>query len=130
MLAHTARPTASYVNWIGRTVRQIREEAALREALIGRARELGGGSSPLPPARLRDELLEFVRAETAARRLTLSPEEPTPPDWRVRNLAHLIGVPLVLLVLAPFLVIASPVLLFLLRSRESSDPEITAPPAA
>ena len=125
MLAHTARPTASYVNWIGRTVRQIREEAALREALIGRARELGGGSSPLPPARLRDELLEFVRAETAARRLTLSPEEPTPPDWRARNLAHLIGVPLVLLVLAPFLVIASPVLLFLLRSRESSDPEIT-----
>ena len=50
MLAHAARPTASYVNWIGRTVRQIREEAALREALIGRARELGGESSPVPPA--------------------------------------------------------------------------------
>ena len=60
MIAHAARPTASYVNWIGRTVRQIREEAALREALIGRARELGGesrrvaaGSAARPAAGVR-----------------------------------------------------------------------------
>jgi len=119
------RPTASYVNWIGRTVRQIREEAALRDALIGRARQLGGESPPVSPSRLRDQLLEFVRAEAAAGRLTLSREQPTPPDWRARNLAHLIGVPLALIALAPFLVIASPVLLFLLRSHETSDPEIT-----
>ena len=125
MLAHAARPTASYVNWIGRTVRQIREEAALRDALIGRARQLGGESPPVSPSRLRDQLLEFVRAEAAAGRLTLSREQPTPPDWRARNLAHLIGVPLALIALAPFLVIASPVLLFLLRSHETSDPEIT-----
>ena len=29
---------ANYVNWVGRTVRQIREEAALHEALLGPAR--------------------------------------------------------------------------------------------
>jgi hypothetical protein len=40
MTVHTARPTASYVNWIGRTVRQIREEATLRRALVGRRANL------------------------------------------------------------------------------------------
>jgi hypothetical protein len=125
MSVNTARPTASYVNWIGRTVRRIREEAALRDALVGRAGELGREPSPAAPERLRDRLLEFVAAETAAQRLILSPESPTPRDWRVRDAAHLVGVPLALVVLAPFLLLASPVLLFLLRSRESADPEVT-----
>src|SRR4051812_5661711 len=31
MRDHQTPPTAIYVNWIGRTVRQVREEAALRE---------------------------------------------------------------------------------------------------
>ncbi len=44
MTMRSARPTASYVNWIGRTVQGIREEAALRESLIARARELGDES--------------------------------------------------------------------------------------
>jgi len=124
MTAQTVQPTASYVNWIGRTVQQIREDARLREVLAQRAGELTSEAS-LPPGQLRDRLLEFVRAETAADRLTLSPEAPTPSDWRWRNLLHLIGVPVLLIVLAPFLIVASPVLLFMLRSREVSDPEVT-----
>lgn len=123
LTAQTVRPTASYVNWIGRTVRLIREDARLREALLQRAGELTG--EPLPPGQLRDRLLEFVRAETAASRLTLSPEAPTPADWRRRNLLHLIGVPVLLIVLAPFLLLLSPFLLFMLRARESADPEVT-----
>ena len=31
--AHQVRAAATYVNWRGRTVRQVREEAALRDAL-------------------------------------------------------------------------------------------------
>ena len=60
----TARPTASYVNWIGRTVRQIREEATLRSG-AGRARRAncGDGLPRCRPARLRDQLLDFVRGE-------------------------------------------------------------------
>ena len=34
MRQHSAAPSASYVNWIGRTVGQIREDAALRAALV------------------------------------------------------------------------------------------------
>ncbi len=33
MRRHTATPAAQYINWVGRTVRQIREEAALHAAL-------------------------------------------------------------------------------------------------
>ena len=68
----------------------------LREALLRRARELTAEPSPCRPRQLRDRLLEFVRGETAARRLTLTPEAPTPPDWRMRNLLHLVGVPVLL----------------------------------
>ncbi|MFL5334068.1 MAG: hypothetical protein ACJ8H8_13020 [Geminicoccaceae bacterium] len=125
MTVHTARPTASYVNWIGRTVRQIREEATLRRALVGKARELGNGPAVVPPARLRDQLLDFVRGEIGAHRLELTPEPPTPNDWRVRNLLHAVAIPVILVVAAPFLLIASPVLVYLVRSRETADPELT-----
>lgn len=123
MTVHAAKPTASYVNWIGRTVRQIREESALRTALIAKARELGG--APVPPAQLRDQLLDHVRTEVEARRLELTPEPPTPREWRLRNLLHAVAVPVVLLVAAPFLLLASPILLYMLRSRETADPELT-----
>ena len=36
MRANSANPAAQYVNWVGRTVQQIREEAALRAALRDR----------------------------------------------------------------------------------------------
>ena len=34
MKAHSQAPAANYVNWVGRTVRQIREEATLRDELV------------------------------------------------------------------------------------------------
>lgn len=122
LMTHSTRPSAAYVNWIGRTVRDIREDAVLRERLIARARELEGEN--LPPARLRDRLFAFVDAERKAGRLQLTPEPATPNDWRIANLVHLVGVPVALLALAPFLLVASPVLVFTLRARETSDPEI------
>src|SRR5215470_9459247 len=39
MRARSVTPAASYVNWRGRTVRKIREEAALHEALVAHVRE-------------------------------------------------------------------------------------------
>jgi hypothetical protein len=128
MKQRSCRPAAVYVNWIGRTVRQIREEAALRDALISYLRA-HPQEPPLPsPARLREELTRFVAAERAAGRLTLTPAEPTPPSWQLRNLAHLIGVPLALLLFAPLLIIYLPLFLWQLRARETTDPEITLRP--
>ena len=128
MRRHAKSPAATYVNWIGRTVLQIREEDALRTALVGRLQEMALEPGQVPPNVLRSRLLDFVHAERQAGRLSLTLPEPTPLRWRLRNGLHLVAVPAALLVLLPFLVVASPVLVFMLRSREVSDPEITLRP--
>src|SRR4051812_26962423 len=93
MKAHSVAAAANYVNWRGRTVRRIREEALLRDALderIGAHRaELNGLTASAVHARLR----ALVGDDIAAGRIRLSPEEPTPFGWRVRNLVHLVAVP-------------------------------------
>jgi len=124
MKAHGAPSSASYVNWRGRTVRRIREEAALHDAL---QRHIEGSASELlrmPPAGVHAKLRELVNRDVAAGRLTLSPEEPTPFGWRLRNLLHLVGVPLILLLLSPLLLVAAIVFAFRLRQLEKTDPEL------
>ncbi|MFO1049349.1 MAG: hypothetical protein U1E52_15820 [Geminicoccaceae bacterium] len=119
---HSVTASAVYVNWRGRTVARIREDARLRTALVAYARTLEPDA--LPPARLRDRLFAYVDAERTAGRLTLTPEAPTPAAARLAILGHLVALPLVLLLLAPLLLVASPVMIYLLRSRETSDPEL------
>ncbi|MDN5848039.1 MAG: hypothetical protein L0H63_00140, partial [Nitrococcus sp.] len=128
MRRHECPPAANYVNWIGRTVVQIHEERALRAALVEHLQHDAGKPGAEPPTAVRERLVRFVHAERQAGRLHLSPAEPTPADWRIRNLLHAVGVPLALLVLAPFLVLAAPLLIYQLRSREKTDPEITPEP--
>ena len=120
--------SANYVNWIGRTVVQVREERALREALVEHLQNGGAVRNGETPTALRERLSEFVEAERQAGRLSLTPQEPTPFDWRVRNALHKVGVPLALLVMAPFLLVASPLLAYRLRSLEKSDPVIDLRP--
>jgi hypothetical protein len=128
MRRHEQRPAASYVNWIGRTVVQVREEQALRAALVDYLQNGGAATPGEPPTSLRKRLVRFVEGERQAGRLHLTPPEPTPLGWRVRNALHAVGVPLALLALAPFLLLASPVLAWQLRSREKSDPEFAPHP--
>ena len=129
MKRHEQPSSASYVNWIGRTVVQIHEEQALHRALVDHlqngAAMASDGESPVA---LHDRLVSFVDAEQQAGRLPLTPEAPTPLGWRLRNAIDKIGVPIALLVLAPFLLIASPLLVYQLRSREKADPEIAPRP--
>src|SRR5262245_40580789 len=95
------RPSASYVNWRGRPLRQVREEAALRQALATYLRDNVRATATMPAGAVRDALVAFVGGEQQAGRLTLTPPEPTPLGWRVRNFAHAIVGPLVALVLLP-----------------------------
>ncbi|HSA81913.1 MAG TPA: hypothetical protein VLE23_13945 [Geminicoccaceae bacterium] len=128
MRRHEQPPAANYVNWIGRTVVQIREEQALRAALVNHLQNGGASTAGEPPAALRERLIGFVGSERQAGRLSLTPPEPTPVDWRVRNALHAVGVPVALLALAPFLLVASPLLAYQLRSREKADPELAPHP--
>ncbi len=124
MKQHRSPSIANYVNWRGRTVRRVREETALRDALeahlAGNAASLHG----LSPREIHAALRTFANAETSAGRLTLSGEAATPLKWWFANLLHLAGIPLLLLVALPLLVVMAPFYIISLRRLEKTDPEI------
>jgi hypothetical protein len=124
MKSHGAPSIANYVNWRGRTVRRIREEFALREAVHSYVIEQGATLAALAPRELHSRLRQFMIAELSAGRITLSPEEPTSTSWSVRNLLHLVGLPLLALLASPLLIVIAPFYLIHLRELEKSDPEL------
>lgn len=129
MQAHDRPIAASYVNWVGRTVRQIKEESALQRALSATVSRAMVNSGAQVRA-LHAELRSFVNSEARAGRLVLTPDAPTPLAWRVAKIAHLLAVPLVGLLALPILIVLSPLLIYLLRTRETTDPEICPRPQA
>ena len=125
--AHQRPLAANYINWVGRTVRQVKEDSALRRALaakVPRAPLASGAQAQ----QLRRELIDFVDAEVSAGRLGLTPADPTPLRWQLAKLLHLVAIPLAGLIGLPLLVVLSPLLIVTLRAREKSDPEICPPP--
>ena len=128
MRQHSQAPAAAYVNWIGRTVRQIHEEAALRLALTGYLDANAAALANADPQLLRRQVIAFVEEQRRAGTLTLTAPEPTPIGWQIRNLLNLIGVPLLLLIASPLLLLYLPLFFWLLRRRETRDPEILPRP--
>ena len=119
---HEHGPAAYYVNWRGRTMRQVREESALAAALSSYLH--ANQSVPrLQPREIHATLRRHVEAEVAAGRLTLTPERPTPWKWWIANVAHALTLPIAALVLLPLLVVYLPLFAYQLRRREKSDPE-------
>ena len=57
----------------------------------------------------------------------MTPPDPTPLRWQLAKLLHLLAIPLAGIVLLPFLIVLSPLLIYLLRTKEESDPEICPP---
>lgn len=120
---HSVQPAAQYVNWLGRTVRQIREEAALHDFL----RECLAQNVALltqPPGIVRDQLVAQARRTGPV----LSPPAPTPPAWQRERLCWLAATVLLAVLLVPILLILSPLLLWQLRVRERADPVIAPRP--
>jgi hypothetical protein len=125
--AHDIPVGANYVNWVGRTVRQIKEESALQRFLSAKVpRDLlfSGEPAGKKVQQVRRELIDLVKGEQQAGRLTLSETPPTPLRWRIRNLINAIGIPLVGLVLSPLLLVLAPFVIYRLRRLEKSDPEV------
>jgi hypothetical protein len=128
MQEHNIQPAANYINWIGRTVRQVKEEEALHHALSGQLKQIVDVVGRDNPRAIRQQLLSFVEREKHAGRLTLTPPTPTRVDWWVKNQLHKWGVPLVLLAVSPLFLLLAPYLIFRLRYLERSDPESVARP--
>jgi hypothetical protein len=118
-----SRPRAVYVNTRGRTVRRIREEAALRDAIQGHLAVHASSLEGLPAREIHARLKQFIDAEKSAGRLTPSAESPTPLGWRIRKMLHLIGMPVLVLLFSPLLIVIAPFYLFQLRRLEKKDPE-------
>jgi hypothetical protein len=125
---HKQEAATIYVNRIGRTVRQVREEAALHNSIENYLEANAAATVGAQPQRIRSSILEFVDGERQAGRLTLTPPEASPPEWQLRNLSHCVGVPIILALFAPLLIAALPIVLYQLRSREKLDPEIAPRP--
>jgi len=124
METHNIHPRANYVNWVGRTVRQVHEEAVLHHSLSAYLQKIVVEVGRENIRTLRQKLLSHVEMEKYKGRLVLSPEEPTPSEWKIRNLLHKIGVPLALLFFSPLLLAIAPFFALWLRKRERSDPEL------
>jgi hypothetical protein len=71
-----------------------------------------------------------VKQEVGSQRLKLTPLEKAPLTWRLKNLLHLIFVPVVLLIFSPLILLYLPIFFIQLRRREKSDPEIAPRPPA
>lgn len=127
MLAHNLPIAASYVNWVGRTVLQIRQEHVLQQALAARVSRLPV-TSPADATQRRRALITYVRSEQAAGRLTLTPPPPTPLGWRLAQIANALLVVLLALIALPLFLVSLPFLLAWLRHLETTDPEICPPP--
>jgi hypothetical protein len=132
MKSRLRQSAASYVNWIGRTVRQVHEEAALRNFLLEQIRAMPATRNDLQG--IREQLVAAVRSGQQDGTLTLTPPKATPLAWKLGNCLHFASVPVAILAFA-LLVWNAPVLLmpfvvaalafaWLLRRYEKTEPEI------
>ena len=124
MQQHSNSSAAEYQNWPGRTVRRVREEAALQEALEDYLKSNASALTSLSAPQIHAELRRFISKQTSSGQLTLSAEDPTPPDWEIQNSLHKVGVPLLFLVASPILVPIGLIGLIRLRGLEKTDPEL------
>jgi hypothetical protein len=127
MEEHERPASTVYINWLGRTAQQVREEIELRTAIDVHLRTLAPQKES--PRQVWERLRAFVRAEMVAGRLELTPPAPTPVLWQVKRLLHFVGVPLLLLLLSPILLLYLPIFLVHLRIRELRDPVIAPRPS-
>jgi len=127
MQSHDLPIAASYVNWVGRTVLQVKQESTLQQVLSARVDRTPVASAAEARERWR-EMVSFVRNEIDARRLSLTPPEPTPPGWLAAKWSNLLVSLLVTLLAMPLLIVLSPLLLLQLRRLETHDPQICPRP--
>lgn len=124
---HDYRPSTYYFSCPGRTMRQVREDEALRSALVNYL-QTNGELSGYPAIAILEKLRKFVNGEKAAGRIHLTSEAAASLSWRITNLVHLLFVPLLLLLALPLLTIYAPLFFLQLRWRENRDPVIAPRP--
>jgi len=125
------RPMASYVNWVGRSVTQVKEEASLHRLL----------RDALPQICSTDPQNVFSVLKSQVKPRSLTPAPPTPLMSRIRNLVHVsppflaalvavlcfIFLPLVSLIVTALLCAGALAFVVKLRHHEQTDPLVCQP---
>ena len=119
MRDHDLPIATSYVNWPGRTVRRVREEADLRHAVGAHLREVPGAFDCQSAVALWQQARAFVAAEQSAGRLALTPVGSPSIGQSLSGAIHFLGAGFLILVTG--LAIA-PLVLFIIRPAEKTDP--------
>lgn len=115
---HTVKEQATYVNTIGRTASQIKQEAELRDAIEDFLDK--SDWSGRDPGEVRRAVREHVQGDPALA-WALDPAERPSRLARLREKLHLVAIPLLLLPLLPLLLLALPVFAIVLRLHERRD---------
>ena len=110
-----------YVHAVGRTLEQVRDEARLRVAVEDHLDQRVDFLETLTPHQVRAKLVEFVAADPALSWALVPPRAPA-RSWRLREKAHKIAVPALLVLTLPVGVPAAVIWLLALRWHERSDP--------
>ena len=116
---------ATYVNTTGRSVRQVRDEARLRDA-VERFVDQRDWTARRPDD-VRQAVRDFLGAEPSLR-WALKPAKGPGLIVKAGDVAHLLTAALALLLLSPLLVLVVPLWLVALRLQEMKDPEDVGPP--
>jgi hypothetical protein len=122
---HIIKTTTAYVNTVGRSLEQIRSEAALREAVEDFLD--GKNWTDKSPSDVRAAVQEFVSGQAGLQWARRPAERPS-LRWRVTNAAHLAVGAAAVLVLSPLLLVLLPIWLVALRVHEHRDVPSTPPP--
>ena len=117
---HVVEEAARYVNTTGRTVLQIRQESALRDAIEATLDDPARNRDGLDPGDVRGAVRELVAQDPELAGALEPAERPTLAE-RAREKVHLVAVPLLSLPLLPILLLVAPFWALLLRAHEKRD---------
>jgi hypothetical protein len=124
MKQHRVKPAANYVNWVGRTTLQVREEAALRDFICTYLRGAGAPVvAKMTPSQIHQTLRELVKSSG----IKLTPPAPTPIGWHISQLISILSavvLALLAVVFLPLTIIGVIIWFIVLRRHEKSDPEV------
>jgi hypothetical protein len=127
--SNMVKARAFYVNTVGRTLKQVREEAQLREAIedfLDREAE-NRDWSKLTALDVRTAIQEYVNGDPS---LSWVKDQREKPDlgWRIRQKIKKLGIPIGLVALAPAVLLGLPIYAAILRYKERTDvPEDSKP---
>ncbi|HEX2698942.1 MAG TPA: hypothetical protein VHM89_01905 [Acidimicrobiales bacterium] len=123
------RPGAYHIGATGRTLRRIRDETRLHDAIEGflDAEEVAGRLAGVAPGDIRARIQDFVRADPSLAWARTSPPRQTPGE-RAMHWARFVGVVAAAVLLLPVLVPLVAAAAVVLRIKEHTDKVQEGPP--